>query len=152
MDKTKIDLDELVFTLEWHSDETASYLDVETGQIVAVSDLLDDEDQQSQDEIEENTERYRYIEPIDSNESFRMMARFVDSLPEGDAQRVLAKSLQRRSPFRNFKDDLYDFPEVQNQWYKFHNEQLVQMAKEWVEAEGIDAELVSAAGPRSDPD
>ena len=150
MDKTQIDLDELVFVLEWHSDETASYLDVETGQIVAVSDLLDDEDSQSQDEIEENPGRYRYIEPIDSNESFRIMARFVDSLPEGEAQKVLAKSLQRRSPFRNFKDDLYEFGDVQKQWYKFHNEQLVQMAKEWLEAEEIDAELVSATGPRSD--
>ncbi len=150
MDKTKIDLDEFVFALEWQSDETASYLDVETGQIVMVSDLLGDEDGQSQDEIEENPERYRYIEPIDPSESYRMMARFVDSLPEGEAQRLLAKSLQRRSPFRNFKDDLYEFPDVQNQWYKFHNEQLVQMAQEWLEAEEIDAELVSATGSRSD--
>ncbi len=151
MDKTQIDLDEFVFAFEWQSDETASYLDVETGQIVMVSDLLDDEDGQSQDEIEENPARYHFIEPIDSNESFRMMARFVDSLPEGEAQRLLAKSLQRRSPFRNFKDDLYEFPDVQNQWYKYHDEQLVQMAKEWLEAEEIDAELVSATGPRSDP-
>ena len=151
MDKTQIDLHEFVFALEWHSEETASYLDMETGQIVVVSDLLDDEGQQSQDEIEENSERYRYIEPIDSNESFRIMARFVDSLPEGEAQRLLAKSLQRRSPFRNFKDDLYEFPDVQKQWYKFHNEQLVQMAREWLEAEEIDAELVSATGQRSDP-
>jgi len=151
MDKTKIDLDELVFALEWQSDETASYLDVETGQIVMVSDLLGDEDGQSQDEIEENTERYRYIEPISSDESYRMMERFVDSLPEGEAQKVLAKSLQRRSPFRNFKDDLYEFPDVQSQWYKLHNEQLVEMAREWLETEEIDAELVRAAGPRSDP-
>ena len=128
------------------------YLDVETGQIVEVSDSFDDEDRQSQDEIEENSERYRYIEPIDSNESFRLIARFVDLLPEGEAQKVLAKSLQRRSPFRNFKDDLYEFPDVQKRWYKFHAEQLIQMAKEWLEAEEIDAELVSAAGPRSDPD
>jgi hypothetical protein len=78
------------------------------------------------------------------------MARFVDSLPEGETRKVLAKSLQRRSPFRNFKDNLYEFPYVQKQWYKFHNEQLVQMAKDWLEAEEIDAELVSAAGPRSD--
>jgi len=147
MDKIEIDLDELVFALEWRSDETASYLDMETGQIVTVSDLFDDEGLQSRDEIEENPKRYRYIEPIDSNESFRMMARFVDSLPEGEAQKVLAKSLQRRSPFRNFKDDLYDFPDVQNQWYKFHAEQLVQMAKEWLEAEEIDAELVKCGRP-----
>ena len=151
MEKTQIDLYELVFALEWHSDETASYLDVETGQIVQVSDLFDDEDERLREQIEENPARYHYIEPIDSNESFRMMARFVDSLPEGEAQMLLAKSLQRRSPFRNFKDDLYDFPDVQNQWYKYHGEQLVQMAGEWLEAEKIDAELVSAAGPRSDP-
>lgn len=152
MDKTQIDLDEFVFALEWHSEEMSWYLDVETGQIVEVSDSFDDEDRQSQDEIEENSERYRYIEPIDSNESFRLIARFVDLLPEGEAQKVLAKSLQRRSPFRNFKDDLYEFPDVQKRWYKFHAEQLIQMAKEWLEAEEIDAELVSAAGPRSDPD
>ncbi len=151
MDKKQIDLDEFVFALEWHSEEMSWYLDVETGQIVEVSDLLDDEDHQLQDKIEENTERYRYVEPIDSHESYRLMARFVDSLPEGEARRVLAKSLQRRSPFRNFKDDLYEFGDVQKQWYKFHSEQLERMAREWLEAEEIDAELVSAAGPRSDP-
>ncbi len=144
MDKTQIDLAEFVCALEWNSGETASYLDVESGEIVVISDLFEDEGEQSQDKIEENPKRYRYIEPIDSNESFRIMARFVDSLPEGEAQRVLAKSLQRRSPFRNFKDDLYEFGDVRNQWYKFHNEQLIQMAREWLEAEEIDAELVSA--------
>ena len=61
MDKTQIDLDEFVFALEWHSEEMSWYLDVETGQIVEVSDSFDDEDRQSQDEIEENSERYRYI-------------------------------------------------------------------------------------------
>ena len=150
MGKTKIDSNELVFALEWQSDETASYLDAETGQIVQVSDLFDDADEQLREQIEENPKRYRYIEPISSDEGFRIMARFVDSLPEGEAQKVLAKSLQRRSPFRNFKDDLYEFGDVQKQWYKFHNEQLVQMAKEWLEAEEIDAELVSATGSRSD--
>ena len=142
MDTTQIDLDELVFALEWHSDDMSSYLDVETGQIVQVSESFDDEDERLREQIEEDPKRYRYIEPVDPNESFRLMARFVDSLPDGEAQRLLAKSLQRRSPFRNFKDDLYDFPDVQNQWYKFHNEQLVLMAKEWVETEEIDAELV----------
>jgi hypothetical protein len=43
MDKTQIELDEFVFALEWHSDEMASYLDMETGQVVEVSDLLDAE-------------------------------------------------------------------------------------------------------------
>jgi hypothetical protein len=152
MDKTQIDLDEFVFALEWQSDETASYLDVETGQIVRVSDLFDDADERLREQIEENPKRYRYIEPISSDEGFRIMASFVDSLPQGEARKVLAKSLQRRSPFRNFKDDLYEFDDVQKQWYKFHNGQLERMAKEWLEAEEIDAELVSATGPRSDPD
>ncbi len=151
MDKTQIDLDEFIFAIERQSEETASYLDLETGQIIQVSDLFDDEDERLREEVEENGVRYHYIEPIDSNEGFRIMARFVDSLPEGEAQRVLAKSLQRRSPFRNFKDDLYEFPDVQKQWYKFHSEQFAQMAREWLEAEEIDAELVSATGPRSDP-
>jgi len=143
MDKVKIFLDEFAFAIEWHSDEMSQYLDVETGRIVQVGDLFDDEEQRLRDQVENTPERYRYIEPIGSGDSYRIMEDFVNSLPEGEAQKVLSQALQRRRPFRNFKDDLYSFPEVQKQWYRFHEQRLAEMARQWLEDNDIDAELIT---------
>ncbi len=129
----------LTVALESSYTESDWYLDVETGEVLPFFDSFGDEEAE-REQVEENPERYRYIDPIDSHEGFRIMQDFVATLPESEAKRALERSLTRKSPFRNFKDDLYEFPDVQKQWYDFHNAALLQMAKEWLQSEQIDTE------------
>jgi hypothetical protein len=56
-----------------------------------------------------------FIEPIESNESFKIMEDFTSGLPDDIINNKLSTALSKRKPFRHFKDELYDFPEVQKE-------------------------------------
>lgn len=139
MAHVKVDFDMLTVALESGHTESDWYLDLETGEVISFFDSFGD-DEVEREQVEDNPERYRYIDPIDSHDGFRIMQDFAATLPESEAKRALARSLNRKSPFRNFKDDLYEFPDVQKKWYDFHNAALLQMAKEWLQSEQIDTE------------
>lgn len=52
----------------------------------------------------------------------------------------LERALGGRGPFRRFKDELYDHPEVQQQWYAFKDARLHRRAIEWLAEQGLVAE------------
>ncbi len=117
------------------------YLDVQTGEFLFCSEYGDSD--VDPEDLEEDTERYRFIEAMDSDAAFCIMEDFVDTLPESEAKRVLAKALTRPKPFRNFKDDLCDFPDIREQWFEYHHKTVRTMAEEWLKEQQIDAELIS---------
>ena len=145
MAKIKVDSDMLLWVMESQYGEANSYLDKQTGQIVQISEELfgDDEDEMT-NQVEENPDRYAFIEPISSNEGFKIMEDFTGSVSNPEAADTLYKALSRRSPFHNFKETLCEFDEIREKWFKFHDEVLLEMAKEWLNSEAIDAELISA--------
>jgi hypothetical protein len=142
MAKIKIDGGMLTMALETYG-EMSWYLDVETGEFIPFSEYGDNPEDIDPDDFDNNPQRYRYIEPIDSHDGFHIMQDFVETLPDSEAKRTLTKSLTRPKPFRNFKDDLYDFPQVQDQWYKYHEKNLLEIAKDWLKEQKIDAELTT---------
>jgi hypothetical protein len=151
----KIDIQDLIEALEDHSDSFNYYLDLENGNVVTL--LKDDfeekeyeDDEESPEEIdgynreiiENNPDRFMFIEPIESHESFEIMEDFTSELPDDIIKSKLSIALSKRKPFRHFKDELYDFPEVQKEWYKFHEDEMKRIASEWLEAYNINAEFV----------
>ena len=38
-----------------------------------------------------------------------------------------------RGPFRCFKDTLLEFPDLQEQWFKYHDGRMLEYAQEWLE-------------------
>ena len=86
-------------------------------------------------------ERYLQIPSMSSNEGFRIMERFADA-QEGRVRKALFNALDRRRPFRSFKDALEDFPKVREAWFGYHAERVREEALAWLESEEIDAELV----------
>ncbi len=92
--------------------------------------------------IENNPDRFMFIDQIESHESFELMEDFTSRLSDDIIKSKLSTALSKRKPFRHFKDELYDFPEVQKEWYKFHEEEMKRIATEWLEAYDIKAELV----------
>ena len=141
MAKLKIDGDMLAEALESH-DDGSWYLDLETGEFLLHSHFGDN-DLLNEEELEAHSERYRYVEPIDSFEGFRIMEDFVETLPEGEAKHMLARALTRPKPFRNFKDDLYEVPDVRQQWFEYHHKAMWKMAEDWLRYEEIDAEMLT---------
>ena len=138
----RIDTDMLIAALEDHNYEIHHYLDKKSGEIVSITELDMPEEDELKQSIEAGTERYMYIEPIDSSESFRVMEEFVGQLEEGNIQNELFQALRRRKPFRQFKDTMYQYPGIKEEWFWYHDQRMTEIASHWLEDHSIDAELL----------
>jgi hypothetical protein len=129
--------------LEDNSGMMNHFLDKKTGEIVFVSeyDVLD-EDEETKKLIEDEPDRFLWIDTVSSNKGFRIMEEFVESLPDGEAKMILCKALAWKKPFSNFKDALHDYPDIREQWFEFHDKALGELATEWLEVNEIDAEVI----------
>src|SRR4030042_4125943 len=121
----KIDAEDLINALEDHSDSFDYFLDLENGNVVSL--LRDDfEDEFEEDPVdldgynheivENNPERFIFINPIDSRESFKIMEDFAETILNDLIKNTLRSALSERKPFRNFKDELNHLPEIQTEW------------------------------------
>jgi len=141
MTSLKINLDDLTQALTTRFDmvEGGFYLDTETGDILLSTEGLDEGD--LPEDLEYNP-RYRLIDPLASHEEFQIMEDFVDSLGDTKEAGKLSDALNRRKPFRQFKDTLHERTDLSDAWYAFEQQELARLAGEWCEANGIEAEWV----------
>ena len=125
-DHLRIDAGDLIEALEYHLDDASWLLDLESGEVVYATDLPEEEDPDDPD-------RFLVIPAMDSFDSFQIMEDFVEGLPEGEACRALARALRLPRPFRCFKDTLFDFPALREQWFKFQQDRMLEYAQNWLE-------------------
>jgi len=163
MAKISIDEGELLEAFDGGDGMMQWYLDRQTGAVIGLGDdVLFDDDEDEEEEGWEAEEkalrraiheddgedgRYLAVPSLGSHEGFRIMERFAASLEDGRARDALFDALDRRRPFRSFKDALMGFPEVREAYFRYHEGQLREQALAWLEGEGIDAELVSHREP-----
>ncbi|MEW6304951.1 MAG: UPF0158 family protein [Verrucomicrobiota bacterium] len=123
------------------SEEIEHYLDTETGEIIPLHDDFDDIAEIRGRIDADPGERYRFIEPLESHESFRIMEDFAASLPESPVKARLFDSLSRNKPFRRFKDIVHSDLALRDQWFVFRDDALARYARGWLESIGIEADL-----------
>ena len=130
----KINREDLIQALTFHFEmtEAAWYLDTETGDILLDSDATDE----LPEDIEENP-RYRWIESISSQASFRIMEDFVATVDDAAVAAHLSRVLGGAKPFRRFKDALLDSPELREAWFRFQDNAHTRLAEMWCEENGI---------------
>jgi hypothetical protein len=126
-----VDSGELANALENRLDEGAWLLDLESGEVLLVQREELDEDPEENDY--EDPDRFLPILPMSSRDAFQIMEEFIGTLPGGEGCRALERALRLPRPFRSFKDTLLDFPELREQWFKFHHGRMLQSAQEWLE-------------------
>jgi hypothetical protein len=147
MSRLSVDAGELIMALEHHGDESGRVLDLQTGEVLFLADeALVGPDDDLEEQIEREPDRYRAIDPIPSSTGWQIMAEFVEQLPAGEARGILTRALQHRHPFRSFKNALLAYPQLREQWFAFHEKSLAQLAQEWLDDEGIEADLKFSAG------
>jgi len=79
-----------------------------------------------------DNDRYFYLPEWDSIDGFRMMERFVLLQKNTEIKQKLRSILfSGRGVFRNFKNVLKSFPEVEKQWYTFREHEMTQYILEW---------------------
>ncbi len=138
--RIRVDLQDLRFAMEDASYEHRYFLDTETGEVILVSEMLDDEEAQRQvaeiDEAEPG--RYLQVPHADSREGYDDMQDFIDTVSDEHLQELLNVATQGRGAFRRFKDVLAGHPAEQQRWFDFQAARLDARAREWLAEEGCE--------------
>jgi hypothetical protein len=133
---------EMDLLLAISSHDIEHYLDLRTGAILPIFDGFED----SNPDLEREPQRFTLIEPVPSSLGFRWMEEFAD-LQAPEVREELLRSLERRRPFRSFKDALLEFEGLREQWYAFEEQRQLAYARDWLRSEGIDAILTTHPAP-----
>jgi hypothetical protein len=134
----RIDLEGLCSAMEDSSDEHNCYLDLETGEILLISDYMNDEEiKKLRDKIDENFDRYEQLPKAESYESHDDMEDFVATVKDEHLVELLYIAVNGKGAFRRFKDVLERYPEERERWFHFKDDKLKQRALEWIENIGV---------------
>jgi hypothetical protein len=139
--KVAVDLEELCVAFEFSSVDNRYYLDLETGEIINISDEFMDHEEK--EELEKKVEdgfgkRYVSITYASSDEGYKDMEDFVGTVEDRDLKEKLHIAIDGRDAFRRFKNVLLAHPEERERWFKFKDARVKERVKEWLEAEGIE--------------
>ncbi len=135
----RINIDDLIIALEASDGEGEWQLDLTDGAVVPLYGDLTDYEPELADAIVNEPERFLPIDPIGSREAFRIMEDFVETLPAGAPADRLAFALGQRRPFRRFKDELFEWPHIREQWFRFHRARMCELAQAWLADNELDA-------------
>jgi Uncharacterised protein family (UPF0158) len=140
--KVRVDLEELRVAMADASYEHRYFLDTETGDVIVVSEMFDDEETQRQlTEIDEaEPGRYLQVRRADSREGYDDMQDFIDMVSVVHLKELLKVAIQGRGAFRRFKDVLAHHPGEQQRWFDFQAARLAARAVEWLAEEGCEPE------------
>lgn len=120
MKKIKLFLDPILYFMEDNSGfASLHYLDLSKGEVVSpdIDDTISHEDV-------EHDDRYFPLAPITSDEGYEIMQDFAASEQSDEIRGYLINALEGKKPFRNFKDTLAEYPDVQKRFYEYKGNRL----------------------------
>ena len=102
-----IDIEELCEAMEDSSYEHDYYLDLDNGEILFLSEYMDDEETwKLRDQIEENSDRYELTPKAESHEGYEDMVDFIATVTDEHLAELLEVAVDGKGAFRRFKDVL----------------------------------------------
>lgn len=131
-----IDLTELATSLEDHSG-LEWYLDTETGDVFPIPDDADDDLLPVPREELVESDRFRFIEPLESRLGWEEMRDFAGRVGDRRLRELLEVALAGKGAFGRFKAVLADHPEERARWYADHDQHMAEQARAWLGREGI---------------
>jgi len=141
--KVNITLDDVLESLELGSPGITQYLNMETGGIAMIGEYSDSFDENGEpldpDDLDKfEDEKYIALPIVDSNEGFRDMEAFIETVKDSSLKNRLENALSQKRPFRKFKDVLIGLAE-EERWYKFQEARNRRRALEWLEENNLEA-------------
>ena len=151
----RVKLHDVIDGLESQSDESSSFLNRETGEVVLITDeelRAAEEDDPIEDFPEWQQDMVRIAREIiaetgdyiplptkfDINE-YGIMERFRLSLDDPEISDVLYGSIKGSGAFRRFKDAIHEYG-VADDWHSYRNDALKEIAIEWCQENDIEFE------------
>jgi hypothetical protein len=133
--------DELIMAFEDNNPDAQHFFDRQTGEVLSIfTDLADEEEQQEL--LDADPDRYVRLDPVPSWVGYEIMSDFLETLPESKVRRELSQALERKRPFRRFKDVLLNYPEVEEDWFRFHEQAFIKIIQEWLDVNDLEVILV----------
>ncbi len=74
------------------------------------------------------------FEGMESNESFSMMEEFILLIDDKNIRRRFEDAIGYRKPFQNFKQLLFDYPDLRDQWFAYKNQYYIDFVIEQLDA------------------
>lgn len=136
MKKIKLFLDPVLYYLEDSSGfASPHYIDLSNGDIVAP----DFDDDIGFGDVKDE-DRYFHIEPIASQESYEIMQDFSAEEESDEVRGHLFDALERKKPFRNFKNVIADYPVIQKRFYEYKDSRLKEILRNRLKERGYELE------------
>lgn len=135
MHTTKVVWPDVETAFERNSPDLHSYIDRETGEVLAVLQTSPD-DADKRRMIADSPKRYLLIEPASSREQYRWMERFVSTVEDGVLRDRLLIAIDGKGAFRRFKDVLIGFPADRERWFNYRSALLRHHINGWFESKG----------------
>lgn len=85
------------------------------------------------DKGEDNFHDYIYFEPMDGDESFRVMAAFIASIENNNIRQKFDAAISYKKPFQNFKYLLNDHSALRELWFIYKDEAHLDHVREQLE-------------------
>lgn len=129
---------DVAFAMESYN--VRSFLHLDTREVIQlpISNWIDDEwCKSTREKIEKNPSRYIEIDPLVSQDAFELMMDFARQVRDPKLKMKLMDALGRNKPFYNFKNILYDYPEVLQDWHIEKYTFYYAKAEEWLHENGI---------------
>ena len=151
----RVKLNEIIEGLESQSDERHSFLDKRTGEVVSISDEemqaaeddepIEDFPDWQQDlvriakEIIDETGNYIDLPTKFDIHEYSIMEKFCLSLNDDEMSDNLYSVIKGSGAFGRFKNAIHEY-DIADDWYKYRNDALKEIAIEWCQENGIEFE------------
>lgn len=140
MRELTVDMDGIVDAMIEGPDDGASWLDLESGEIVYVPSDLDafdcDEELRAEAEaVEEDPKRFAQVPRLESRDQYDLMQRWAEALEEDDVRERLLEALDGKGAFGRFRACLSRYPDLSNAWFDVLRAELVVRAERWLREE-----------------
>ncbi len=149
----RVKLDEIIEGLECQSDESSSFLDKTTSKVVLISnyeisaaednDPIEDFPDWEKDlvriakEIVDETGKYIDLPTKFDIHEYSIMEKFCLSLNDDEMSDNLYSVIKGSGAFGRFKDAIGEY-DIADDWYKYRNDALKEIAIEWCQENGIE--------------
>lgn len=136
----KVKLQDIIDGIDMVSEDSTCYLDRETGEVLFISEIADnDYDDDILELLEEGSDRFIALPSQWDRNDYQTMVDFIESLPQRKEQNLLAISINGSGAFRRFKYTASELG-LLDDWYRFLNNAHRELAIEWCEDNEIEYE------------
>jgi hypothetical protein len=151
--KATVKLDDLITEIEMQMDETLTYINTLTGEVITLSreEMRAAEDEEPLENypdwqrknieqaikiIEDEDEAYLDFTLRNEFHEYEIVEEFIGILSEAEVREKLFGAIQGRGAFRRFKDGIREH-DVEKQWYEFKEKKVKELVIEWCEEKDL---------------